>query len=701
MSKTCPELDGLAVLQYQTRKFQVFAFLLTFLVQMFLLRELTLEAAKASPTPTHPFDESLFPGYQTIFWLNLALTLLAMTRLCRSFLGIAYSLVLGVTLTVALLVFGGSLLGRVFGYYPTGVAATLATTASFSLIEQMRSGFLKFDKRLSESWDLEVEPPRNSVFKSIAALGLSLTGLYILAIPMRGYFFWDYVGQEGRFAMQQALAFSSFPPGSFSYADLPLTYHFGFDGLVSGISILGGLALDRSNVYVGLVLILLNFFSILLFVRTVLQKTSPAPASISLTLLTALAALFSGGLPFYFGTVDLNHVFAGVFQGIDLRGLWILPPYSSFMFQRAFSIGVPILFCAVAVDVRCEGTTGRERLKRYLILSLLLIGLSISNTTLTVSLIVYYSIKGALRTLQLIAQRRIFKPSVWSLTMCGPFQISILFGGLLLFNGFFSNVISKDANGPTSVDGFGLGICGHTASCREWLLWFILSFGFTSLGFVVLRKSREALILAASGLTVGFFLDFAGSPDEVKFSVVPRMILAMGLVAAVSSFTRLWSALSRTPVIVATLAVIMVSSLVFLGPLVRDSPVVRPFPIARYQSVESVSSPNVLVVDFAKRLEGRSGFVCSPSLVNYCGTYGGLLQFNQDVISKQLFGEDSQRNLDKPLTSSVYIEMGFHYLITSEADLQWWSFSEQLIYANLGSLLFEDDGIRLVKLVPA
>jgi hypothetical protein len=131
--------------------------------------------------------------------------------------------------------------------------------------------------------------------------------------------------------------------------------------------------------------------------------------------------------------------------------------------------------------------------------------------------------------------------------------------------------------------------------------------------------------------------------------------------------------------------------------LVTDAPLKGISKLANLESAESVASPPIQLVNLAKRLDGDNGFVCSPELVNYCGTYGGLRQFKQDVISKQLYGDDLTRTLDAPMTSTFYIESGFLYLIVSESEPTWWSFSDLTMKSNRGSLISEISGFRLIR----
>jgi len=661
-----------------------------------MIRELNLSNAKSSYLPTNPFNDSLFRDYEIFFWLNLLISTIGIVRWCRSLHGSRGSVVLGIVATTSLLVAGGSLVATFSNYWPNGMAIALATSTSL-VIAFLAIAALKTITAQSPplpAFSSQIADSHRA--HSLLATGFCVAGLYFFALPIRGYFFWDYVGQEGRFAMQQALNFGSYPPGSFSYPDLPLTYHFGFDGLVAGVASLGDLALDRANVYIGLVLLLLTFFSIRLFVRSELNDARLRSIPADSILLVTMAALFSGGLPFYSGTSDLNNIFSKIFTNVDLRGLWILPPFASYFFQRAFSLGIPIFFCALVVHIRVENAPKEQRVRYQILLSILLAGLSISNTTLAVTLIVYFSFKTVLAFFRLVTVGPINGSSIQDLITRSPLQITILLGCLLLFNGFFDLRTTESAPGAGGLSGFKLGVCGHTESCSSFVVWLILSFGATSFGFIALTKFRNSLILVVSGLLVAFFLDFKGSPDEVKFAVAPRMLVAMSLTAFVTIGSQRWSSLFRIPLIVITLSAISASSVVFLAPLVRDSPVARPLPIARYQSVENVSPPQVVAVDIAKRLPGRSGFVCSPSLVNYCGTYGGLLQFQQDVITRTLFGTDIQRKLDNPLSPDDFKKLGFDYLLVSESDPVWWTYSIRLLSKGQGKNLYVDGGVRLL-----
>jgi hypothetical protein len=107
--------------------------------------------------------------------------------------------------------------------------------------------------------------------------------------------FWDYNGQEGRFAMQNAFIFSDFPLRSFSLLGEKLSYHWGFDGLVAGFATLINFPLDVFNFH----------FTVILFILACLQIDSLVqrliPNNKVKSSLVTIVILFGGGFRFTWG----------------------------------------------------------------------------------------------------------------------------------------------------------------------------------------------------------------------------------------------------------------------------------------------------------------------------------------------------------------------------------------------------------------
>ena len=58
---------------------------------------------------------------------------------------------------------------------------------------------------------------------------------------------WDRVGEEGSFAMQNAILFRAFPPPDFSVPGKPLIYHYGYDAAVSAFALITRFPLDAAS----------------------------------------------------------------------------------------------------------------------------------------------------------------------------------------------------------------------------------------------------------------------------------------------------------------------------------------------------------------------------------------------------------------------------------------------------------------------
>jgi hypothetical protein len=647
---------------------------------------ISLSEAKESPLPLAGFGDRPFTGYRFDFITHAFLTLVAVFHALRKSESLLVAGTVGATTTIAWGLLGGSLIARATDYWPSGLAIAFVISGF--------TGACYLGIQLGRQRQLDL--PNSIVARAkMSIIGvLSVVGaLYFLAIPIRNYFFWDYVGQEGRFAMQSALLFSQFPIGSFTYADEPLRYHIGFDGSVAGVSALAGIALDRSNILLGLTLMTLCFACLRVLIDIAMCESNPHvthPKN-----LMTVVALFSGGVPFYFGVEDLNRYYTSIFPNTDFRGLWILPPFTSYFFQRAFAIGIP-LFLSALILAHLTGTRRGRRMTHFITLGVLTASLAIANTTLAVTLIVFGSMRLIVEMTRLI-RCRITNTSPTMTSLLGSTVIvAVGLSSMLLLNGFLSGTSSR-VEGRSALNGFGLGVCGHTDSCAAWLRWLILSFGFALFGVFWIRRYLTPMLTVLAGVLIGFFLEFKGSPDEVKFAVVPRMLLGVALVLGVSARFHQSHLVIRSTILVSLAVLLTSAGITFLSPLVTDAPLKGISKLANLESAESVASPPIQLVNLAKRLDGDNGFVCSPELVNYCGTYGGLRQFKQDVISKQLYGDDLTRTLDAPMTSTFYIESGFLYLIVSESEPTWWSFSDLTMKSNRGSLISEISGFRLIR----
>ena len=109
------------------------------------------------------------------------------------------------------------------------------------------------------------------------------------------------------------------------------------------------------------------------------------------------------------------------------------------------------------------------------------------------------------------------------------------------------------------------------------------------------------------------------------------------------------------------------------------------------------------VVTFAKRMNTNSGFICAPDLINYCGTYGGLVQLNPDVLVKQQATEirrqaKQQNLLDNPGAVIDYYNLGFRFLIVGPQSGRWLDNAKLWIKNDQARVIYQADSFQLIEL---
>lgn len=667
-------------------------------IQLELLEKVNLDSAKASSVSTFDFRENLFPEQKWITVFNIALSLMGIHFFLRSInVRSTFLLVpLTSTLLISNILFLGSLFSFFTVYWPQGVAYSLFFT---SIISQVYIVFLfsaedlvkRFRIRLALDTIISHFSSRR-LRRQIYFLVYSFVIVYPVAIVARNYFIWDYVGQEGRFAMQQAFLFSPFPLESFSFPGELLAYHFGFDGIVATASSLLNLPLDLANILISYFLLFVLFSSLIALCKVVFPQLSSAKQA-----LVATTGLYSGGLPFYWGSTDLADLYLDVAPNFDLKGLWILPPTTSFFFQRSFGIGLPIFICLILLHFN-KGFANKSSVL-FCAKALLICGLAVSNTTLAVTtvsillLVLFMQSVNSFQTKSFRLNKELLE-SFWLLLI----QIF----SLLLFNGFF-RFLSGNEN---AADKFGIGVCGHLESCFDYLNWFVLSFSISIFGIFFSKAFRIIWIVSLTGILVNFFLDFSGSPDGVKFAVAPRLFLSIGLMAQILQFN-FQAQVARVVAISIVGLTSMASAITFLMPLAIQSGSKDIFSFTSLDSQSRRTEGPIRTVGIAKRIltsrvvtedgKDRDGFVCSPSMINYCGTYGGLQQYKVDLLSIQIKSEQIQRVIDSPVSISKYQKQGFNYLVVSKLDESWWEYAVNAVKTNRATELYREEGFVILQ----
>jgi hypothetical protein len=690
-------------------KWTVIIFAIESYLQFAIIRKINLENAKNTSISFFDFRENLFPDQKILTVFNLLLSAIGIWLYLKriNIHNVTVVFPTAFTLLISYTLLFGSIFSYFTDYWPHGAATSLAVSSVISQIYIVYMYASEIKKLKNANLAQYLNKMKTLVLsRSVLIHKNSLLYFFIILYPIavvaRNFFIWDYVGQEGRFAMQQAFLFRTFPLESFSVLGEPLSYHYGFDALAAAISALLNLPLDMSNICLSYFLVILFFSSLIGLSKVLFPQLSASKHA-----LVGTAGLYSGGLPFYWGSQDLESLYSGFLPNFDLKGLWILPPTTSFFFQRSFGIGLPIFICLIFLHFNKELAS-----KSSLLLfpkTLLICGLAITNTTLAVTTATIFVLVLFIEAIKVLRNRRMQIGK----TLFEPFGLfTIQFLSLLAFNGFFKFL----SGNKTSTKRFGIGTCGHLESCISYANWLILSFLISVIGIYLARRCLVVVLVAIAGMGINFFVDFAGSPDILKFAVAPRLFVSIGLMAGLLQMT-FRKSMNRVISYSLVLLITLSSSISFLTPLVAQASTKNLVSFANLDSTKRETTGAIKAVGIANRIpiledsngKGKKktgggehdsiGFICSPSMINYCGTYGGLQQYKTDILSIQLIGGQIQREMDSPISPFEYIKEGFNYMIISKIDEIWWEYGSKLLQSNEATMVYREESFILIKFI--
>lgn len=675
----------------------IFIILLFFELQILLIKlnSLSLENVKQTPLPKYDFADPAIPGFRLTTIFLMVTSILGWIYFTAKFLQTlerritsAIILFLAATLSIT------AIIASFNHYWITGfvIALILQSLATQSLMARELILRVVYSRKsfLKKAYKFSTDQITNlSIGKTLGPISFVAITYLTVFYPTRKFQLWDYVGQEGRFAMQNAFIFSEFPLRSLSLPGESLTYHWGFDGLTAGLSTTLNIPLDVSNFMFTVALFFLLYVAIDQVCSVYFPKNHFARISIS------TMVIFGGGLPFYYGTESFADSYSYLFPMIDWKGIYILPPSISYFYQKSFAISLPLmfLFIRILIELTNKGSK-RKYLGAFGLCVVLLTGLAISSGTLfitgTLTFIICLTIDAF--------QNRSFRS-----TLPMSFGACFLLGLFFAYFAGFSNLLLKEAN-KSSQGNFSIGLYGTHESASTFLVWLFVSSVplalFTFRRFVAFSTNKQLLILPFLGLLIYFFVEFRGSVDMIKFMVLPRMILVLLVGIVLLQFILnvkiiFW----RVFWVFASAILVATPGLIFLKPLLSDSFRVE----HQFDGYTRTPEGPSAVVSYSKRLGGANNFICSPELVNYCGVYGGLTQLNPDILVKVQALSPEQQALQyelliKPGNPEEYRRLGFYYLIVGPESGEWKR--KAIEWASLGEAreVYQNAGYSLLSL---
>ena len=311
-----------------------------------------------------------------------------------------------------------------------------------------------------------------------------------------------------------------YPPRHLSFPRYELRYHYGFDLLSALVSTLFRLRMDRTLELLTLLCWGYSAGLLWLFGDRMLGRGGGPLAS--------LLTLFGGGVPYLCDLASKKPLSLRLIGECRIRGLWLLPPFTSSFLQHPWTLGFPLALCLLLLL--------RERPRRPgplpdLVLVLLFVALAFSQVVLFACLLGAGAAAGAFRGFRLDRRE--------TLRLAGV----VIAAGLLAraAHGFFAPTLE-----PTGLrlvwSPFWIG--GDRAND---LAWHAESFGlFLPLGLAGLffaRGERLRLgLLAVGSFAVLELFHYPNSWDIVKFGMVAQIALALLAAAALHRLLRIATA---------------------------------------------------------------------------------------------------------------------------------------------------------------
>ncbi|HEX3999093.1 MAG TPA: hypothetical protein VHX65_11120 [Pirellulales bacterium] len=349
-------------------------------------------------------------------------------------------------------------------------------------------------------------------------------GMVLITFPIAILAFKGFMGDDlipnGHLSTTAQLQNDYFPPRFPGYPDIPLRYHYGFDLVCAGLT-----ALTRCQIEVAFGLATTFAWAYSWCLLWVLGER--LNGSYRGGLWTAIATQLGGGAaifaaPFLGAHIPwINRLLGLVTLGTGRR---LNGPLVEYIFQRPFSLGLPLGLAVLVLALEPQAARGRSSLSdsaRLVTLGGLLTALSVTQVVLFVTL------SAAVGFTELVLARR------WRflLSLIGAWAAAWLMGGLLftripgsphgLYLRFWPLAVPESAYQPTSH--WALRILG----------WYALTIGallpFGLWGFSRLRPPLRValLLLAVGGLTVPIFVGYRFADSIVKFFEIASLALGI------------------------------------------------------------------------------------------------------------------------------------------------------------------------------
>ncbi len=431
---------------------------------------------------------------------------------------------------------------------------------------------------------------------------------------------WDFFDKfpfgTGHFSLPAQILNGIYPPRELSFPEYPVRYHLGFDLLAAVAAALTRLRLDL--VVDGLTLALWAY-ALVLFGVAAARLIGPAAAVPG-----ALIGGFIGRFPLFAPGEHLTNQMLGQVHvgGEGLRHL-LNPPIPAYLFQHAWTLGLPLFLAAVVLAATVE--TAPRRPPAAVALALALLALALANTVL------FLCFAGALAgaAAWALARRRPAAATAGAVLLCAA-ALPLLGGMLPLVARELGAVATAEAGGLRWAEGGKAGDWGASLAWNALTFGLALPLGLVGLG--LLRHLRAAFVLLFAGsFAILNGVEFVRSWDIVKFGAVAALALAFGTAAVV---TRLWTRprLPARAAAVLSLVAVTAGGAAFLLPFWLDRPDIPPDPYmpaaARLQAFAASPAERRAVGWLRRRVAAGEAVFCPERLRATCSQGGGLPEWH-------------------------------------------------------------------------
>jgi hypothetical protein len=334
----------------------------------------------------------------------------------------------------------------------------------------------------------------------------------LLALPIFRDQFHDEVSLAGQHSTIEQMLIGSYPPRLTFFPTEELRYHLGFN-------VLAGLIAAVFRVSAPLAIDLLSSLLLVSILRS-LAHIGRVWLGARKGSWVALFGFFAGGVTF-FATPANDTLGARLAGSGAVHYRWLGPPISSYFFQHPFALGMALGLAAYAAHI---GKARRDRLRRFVVLGALLIGLALAQVAIA-------AVFGAALLLAEAFDGERLQPRG---ALGGALVLATLAAIRPWFGGWF---VPSNADTDAASIVFSLGPVDEPLQSLSWLaqtLGLLLPLGLW--GLSSLRRGRfAALLIVAFGLGLGTTLKYVHSWDMVKLIAVAQIVLGSATGALIIS----------------------------------------------------------------------------------------------------------------------------------------------------------------------